>query len=115
MGAFEMKSLAALIADRKLNDGGGVQRHIDYEVLRRCKPYVPFKEGVLSDSGFSHTDIGSGTVRYSTPYARRWYYQPAKFNEAPKRGNHWFERMKQHGGTEAILRGAAKIAGGFTK
>jgi hypothetical protein len=31
------------------------------------------------------------------------------------RGNYWFERMKQNGGKDAILRGLAKLTGGNAK
>lgn len=94
-----------------LDEGGIVQQFIDSEVLRRCNPYVPRDNGALIDSGILNTDIGSGMVVWDTPYARRWYYESAEFQGAPKRGNYWFERMKNEGGKEAILRGAAKLAG----
>ncbi len=100
------------ITKRGLQPGGPVQQYIDSEVLRLCDPLVPFDTGALKQSGIIHTKIGSGEVRYRTPYARRWYYMPASFNGAPDRGNYWFERMKNNGGKEQILNGAAKIAGG---
>ena len=31
------------------------------------------------------------------------------------RGTYWFEKMKNHGGKDAILRGVAKITGGDAK
>lgn len=84
------------------------QEFIDSEVLRLCSPLVPFRNGALELSGTIHTKVGSGEVVYKTPYARRWYYEPANFNGAPTRGNRWFERMKaQSAGT--ILKGAEKI------
>lgn len=88
---------------------GKVQMFIDSEVLRRCVPYVPQDKSDLIKSGQIGTVIGSGTVRYVAPYARRWYYMPAQFQGAPKRGNYWFERMKKAGGAAAIARGAKKI------
>ena len=84
-------------------------------VLRRCAPMVPFDSGALNRSGTTNTRLGSGEVRYATPYARRWYYRPANFTGAPMRGNYWFERMKQNGGKDAILRGLAKLTGGNAK
>ena len=30
---------------------------------------------------------------------------------APKRGTYWFERMKQDGGKDAILRGVKRMTG----
>lgn len=91
------------------------QEFVDSEVLRRCVPYVPKDTGELIRSGTRETKLGSGRVVYRTPYARRWYYHPANFQGAPKRGNYWFEKMKKNGGATAILRGAAKIVGGRAK
>ncbi len=95
-----------------------VQQFIDSEVLRLCDDLVPKDTGILKQSGIMHTQIGSGQVKYRTPYARRWYYMPANFQEgsgngkgATGRGNYWFERMKQKGGKQQILKGAKKLAG----
>ena len=70
------------------------QRFVDSEVLRRCTPYVP---------------MDTGELIYKTPYARRWYHEPARFDGRPMRGNYWFERMLQSGGRDAIKRGIAQI------
>lgn len=87
------------------------QEFIDSECLRYCDRLVPKDTGILKQSGIMHTQIGTGKVKYRTPYARRWYYMPAQFSEAPERGNYWFERMKaQH--AKQILDGARKLAGG---
>lgn len=91
------------------------QQYVDSEVLRRCDPFVPKDTGELIRSGIRETKLGSGRVVYRTPYARRWYYEPARFQGAPKRGNYWFERMKSSSGKKAILRGVAKITGGDAK
>lgn len=96
---------------RGLQASGEVQKFIDSEVLRLCDPLVPFDQGTLKQSGTINTVVGSGEVRYRTPYARRWYYMPANFQGAPDRGNYWFDRMKNNGGKDQILNGAAKIAG----
>lgn len=100
-----------IIKSRGIDKGGKVQQFIDSEVLRRCQPYVPMDTGEIIRSGIRETKIGSGEVKYYTPYARKWYYREAKFQGAPKRGTYWFERMKNEGGKEAILRGAKKLAG----
>ncbi len=104
-----------------LND---VQAWIDNEVLRRCNPYVPMDTSMLNKSGILFTVLGSGQVIYNTPYARRHYYNqpltdslgrhygPSTFQGAPMRGSHWFERMKNEGGKEAILRGAKILLAG---
>lgn len=94
-----------------LEEKGRVQQYIDTECLRLCAPKVPKDSNALIESGNIHTKIGSGQLEYRTPYARRWYYMPASFNEAPERGNYWFDRMKaQH--KQQILAGAKKVAGG---
>lgn len=100
-----------ILAKRNLEMGGEVQKFIDSECLRLCEELVPFDQGTLAKSGIINTQIGSGEVKYRTPYARRWYYRPANFQEAPRRGNYWFERMKQNGGKDQILAGARKLAG----
>lgn len=83
------------------------QRVVDSEVLRYNDPYVPFRDGILEKSGTLNTTIGSGEVVYSTPYARRWYYENANFQGAPMRGNYWFEKMKGFH-KDDILRSAGK-------
>lgn len=109
------------------NDGFGTklskafnsaQEYIDTQVLLLCQPMVPKDANTLIESGILCTQIGSGEVKYRTPYARRWYYMPAKFSEGSGsgtgtvgRGNYWFARMKQQH-KEKILAGAKRIAGG---
>ncbi len=97
---------------------GEVQRYIDSECLRLCDPLVPKDTGALIASGISNTQIGSGELKYSTPYARRWYYMPANFQEGSGsgmgtvgRGNYWFERMKQQH-KENIRAGIKRIVNG---
>ena len=110
--AFSINRQQAL-KKRGLDDGGRVQKYIDSKVLEYCNPKVPEETGALIASGKNHTQIGSGEVKYRTVYARRWYYMPAKFAQAPERGNHWFHRMKeQH--KQHILDGARKIANEVT-
>lgn len=71
------------------------QMIIDSEVLRRCAPMVPKRTGALERSGIEHTIIGTGEVKYGTPYAARQYYNTADYREYdPRRGGMWFERMK---------------------
>lgn len=116
LNMFTLKSITydedRILRERGLEKGGEVQRFIDSEVLRLCEPYVPFDQGILIESGIINTEIGSGQVRYRTPYARRWYYMPADFQESPRRGNYWFERaIHQNGGKDQILTGAQKLAG----
>ena len=103
-----------IVNKRKLGQGQGVQEFIDSVVVRRMAPYTPFMTGALQGSATGKTSIGSGKVKQQTPYAKRWYYEPANFNGAPMRGNKWFDRMKQSHKAD-ILRGAAAIAGAKTR
>lgn len=94
-----------------LDEGGRVQQFIDTQCLQLCEPMIPKDTGALINSGITNTKIGSGEVRWSTPYARRWYYMPADFQEAPERGNYWFDRMKAQY-RDQILAGAKKVSNG---
>jgi len=109
---FTMDSVDRIIGKRGIEKGGAVQKYIDKAVQEHCDPYVPMKTGTLKGSTVGATVCGSGKVVYNTPYARRLYYNPQyKFHGAPQRGGKWFERMKTDH-RDAILRGAAKEAGG---
>lgn len=109
---IELKKLESLLSKRGLAERGAVQRYIDNEVLKLTDPYVPMDTGALKSSGVRHTSIGSGEVKYKTPYARRLYYNPQyNYDGAPKRGGRWFERMKSDHKL-SILKGAANLAGG---
>lgn len=94
---------------KRVKPGSRAQKFIDSEVLRLCSPLLPYDTGELERSGIRATTIGTGKVMYDTVYARRWYYRPANFRGAPRRGNYWFERMKKEGGTNAILKGVKKM------
>ena len=100
------------------------QKYVDSEVLRLSDPLTPRMNGDLIRFGILATDIGSGIVQYNSPYARYQYYGkvmvgsapkqltniPLNYNEAPRRGAKWFERVKaKH--REQILKGAGKIVG----
>ena len=68
---------------------------VDSEVLRYCSPLIPLRTGMLEKSGTLGTVVGSGEVKYITPYARLQYYQTAESREYDRRrGAKWFERMK---------------------
>ena len=109
----KIKPTGALLAARQLGVGREVQRYVDSEVIRQMAPYTPLESGALIGSATALTAVGSGRVNQQTPYAARWYYEPANFNGAPMRGNRWFERMKADK-KDAILQGAATIAGAKT-
>lgn len=57
------------------------------EIIRISDPYVPFRDGYLKNSAM--VENGGRSISYNTPYARRWWYEQANFNEAPIRGNQW--------------------------
>ena len=79
------------------------QKFVDSEVLRKSDPYIPFKTGMLRDSGILGTKIGSGRIRYLAPYD--------KGRSSGKRGRYWVKRaMLAHG--DAIASGAQKIIDG---
>lgn len=88
---FKMNPLSKLIKDRNLEEGGQVQKYIDSEVLRLSDPLIPLDTSILKGSGIRSTVIGSGEVKYSTPYAKRQYYTNAG---SGRRGRLWFVRMK---------------------
>lgn len=50
------------------------QRYIDSESVRLMVPYTPMRNGLLMDSVKLGTVIGSGELRYLSPYARYLYY-----------------------------------------
>ena len=73
------------------------QMIVDSEVLRYCSPFIPLRTGMLEKSGTLGTVIGSGEVKYITPYARFQYYQTSEtrsYDKSGRRGAKWFERMK---------------------
>lgn len=72
-----------------------VQADLDQEIVRLVSPYVPFQTGTLEKSAQIATDIGSGEVIHSTPYAAYQYYRTSDTREYdPRRGGHWGDRMK---------------------
>ena len=50
------------------------QRFIDRECIRLMVPYTPRRNGFLEESVKLGTVIGSGELRYLSPYARYLYY-----------------------------------------
>lgn len=107
-----------VLEQRCLSDSGKVQQFIDNECLRLCNTkFVPFDQHTLIESGITNTIIGSGELKYRTPYARKLYYHP-EYNFSTEHnaeaGGYWFARMKQQY-KQAILEGAAKIAGAKPK
>ena len=84
------------------------QKYLDQEVIRTCAPYVPLDTGTLERSGKMSSDIGSGTVTWNTPYAKKQYYEG---KSKGLRGARWFDRAKADQ-AEDWQDGVAKILGG---
>lgn len=105
---IQMKSVNEMLKTRGLEERGRIQKYIDKEAIRIMTPYTPKDTSALIQSATRLTDIGSGLIRQggkSAPYAVKWYYEKAKFNGAPMRGNYWFRRAMDNGGKKAILKG----------
>ena len=90
------------------------QKYVDNEVLRLSSRYVPLRTSMLQKSGILGTAIGSGEVAWIAPYAAKQYYNTADTRSYdPRRGGHWFDRMKADHGKE-IIEGAIQRMGGKT-
>ena len=90
-------------AQRKAESFSKAQQFVDSECLRYMNPLTPRRTGMMIKSATLGTVIGSGSIEYLTPYARRQYYEH-------KTKARWFETMKvSH--KEKIKEGAGKIAG----
>lgn len=122
-GEFKMKSTDLLLKERGLEDMGRVQEFIDNSVIQLMDEYTPMRSGLLKILPKYESQIGSGLIVQSTPYARYQYYGkvmvgpapkqvtdiPLTYNGAPMRGAFWFERMKADHAAD-ILRGAQNVA-----
>ena len=94
---------ASGFAQKKKDAFGKAQEFVDSECIRYMSPLTPMRTGVLRKSGTLGTVIGSGSIEYLAPYARRQYYEH-------KTKAKWFEEMKSSK-KDTILKGAEKIAG----
>lgn len=72
------------------------------QVLKDSNKYAPLRDGFLIASGFTHSNLTTGMLKWQTPYARRLYYNPQynfSTDKNPLAGGLWFERAKkQHKG-----------------
>lgn len=110
------------------------QKFVDSECIRLMIPYTPMLNGQLMQSAARGTVIGSGVIKYNSPYARYQYYgklmvssitgsayagkgeskiltdKDLHYNNSkhPRAGKLWFERMKADR-KEQILRGAERF------
>lgn len=68
---FRWNSAFGTALTAKLNEA---QRFVDSECMRLMVPYTPMRSGALMESVKLGTVIGSGELRYLSPYARYLYY-----------------------------------------
>ncbi|MBQ8298161.1 MAG: hypothetical protein IJX77_10315 [Ruminococcus sp.] len=117
-----------------------VQKFIDSECIRLMVKYTPSRNNILAKAAVLGTKIGSGRIVILSPYGRYQYYGKLMVSSVTgspfaKKGEKkvltdrdlqystvkhhkaqrlWFEVMKKNH-VEAILGGAARIAGGKVK
>lgn len=122
-----LKTTTTILEKRGLTLKGAIHKKLDQEVERRCRPYVPKREGYLEASG-SSSFPEVGFVTWSMPYAKYQYYGylmiggnpktltrvPLKSHGGGLRGSKWFERMKVDCCGE-IVQTLASAAGGKAK
>lgn len=73
------------------------QKVLDSAVVRDSNYYCPQDTSTLQKSAIVNTVIGSGTVRWVTPYAREQYYNMNFTHERSRNPNataKWFETAK---------------------
>lgn len=63
-----------MLARRNMETGGLVQKVIDKAVIDYSIPYCPFDTGLLANSAYGATVIGSGEITYPGPYAHYQFY-----------------------------------------
>lgn len=73
------------------------QIKLDQQVITDSNYYVPLKTSTLQKSAIINTVLGSGEVKWVTPYARRQYYG-VNFDHSKQRNPNacarWFEAAK---------------------
>lgn len=107
----QLDQLSTIVKRRGLAVQGRAQQMLDSEVLRQSEPYTPLLSSALIKSGALHTVIGSGSVVWKTPYARKQYYMNRGGNNGPLRGSRWFERMWNAHGAGIVRRIADEVGG----
>lgn len=72
------------------------QAALDVQVIKDSNRFCPEADGTLQSSAVLSSVIGSGVVRWATPYARRQYYEfPRKsLDRNPNARTKWFEHAK---------------------
>ena len=107
MKKIMIKSAKLILDEMGLSQNGIIHKRLDQEVERRCRVYVPRKDGFLEASGAASFPE-TGFVTWDRPYAKYQYYgflmvgkknkiltsKPLKSHGGGLRGSRWFERMK---------------------
>lgn len=88
-----LPSIAKIIKNCGLNEGGKVQKYIDQFVLEQSEPYIPHKTVNLVTSGTNATKIGSGQVIWNSPYAH--YMYEGLLMVSPSTGSSWAKKDEQ--------------------
>lgn len=89
-----------------------VQFVIDEQVIKDSNYYCPEAEGTLKKSAITSSDVGSGKVKWNTPYAKRLYYgEDYKFSKDrnPNARAKWFEEAKSKHKKEWLEIGNKKV------
>lgn len=110
------------------------QKYLDNRVLQDSNVFVPFRGDKLRESGTNGTVIGSGEVKWISPYAHYQYEgktmvgvqsrsawarqgEPKVYDggnityHAEGTGSHWFQKASEHHKKDWV-RGTKKVAGG---
>lgn len=94
---------ANAMIDRKEAAIGRAQAALDVQVIKDSNIFCPEHEGTLRDSALLNSSIGSGIVKWVTPYAARLYYNP-QYNfskdKNPNARGKWFEEAKARNKSE---------------
>lgn len=73
------------------------QAKLDTQVIKDSNVFCPEDVGTLRDSALLNSRIGTGEIRWATPYAKRLYYG-VNFNfsrdKNPNARAKWFEEAK---------------------
>lgn len=76
---------------------------LDEQVLKDSNIFIPMDTTELRNSSIRATKVGSGTVTWDTPYARRLYWNP-QYNfskdKNPNARGLWFEEAKARWGVD---------------
>lgn len=101
---LELHAFGTIVSDHHIKQ---MERDMARHCVELAEPYVPRDTGALIGSA----QINGPEISYHTAYARRWHYEPANFQGAPKRGNWWMQRMWNEGGREEVAKRLASAYG----